>query len=79
MFGRKRILDRHIRKTFLVFLENGGAFQAALLSHDATDYEFAMVKVIQDDEMLPAVGGTVVIGRAKVAYLQKVALVDAAQ
>jgi hypothetical protein len=74
LFRRKRALDKVIRRSFLVTMEDGGVFQGALIEDDDRQFVFAAVRVPQGDEWEPAADAPLYIDRVKVAYMQKLSI-----
>lgn len=80
MFGRKRALDKVIRRSFVVTKTDSTVFQGALIEHDPEQFVFAMVKVQdRDGNWVGEVAGRLYIDRVKVDYMQQVAVTDVAQ
>lgn len=76
---RKRALDKVIRRTFVVTMIGGGMFQGALIEHDREVFVFAAVKVPDNSGAYVPAAGPLYVDRAKVEYMQRVSVTDAAQ
>ena len=72
MFWRRdRLLRQVLRERFVVTPKNGPMFTAVLLEVDGRSLRFADVRV-QDGEVQRPAQGELFIGRANVAYMQRV-------